>query len=200
MKRLLKNNNQLYFFLRGIKICYRRWRYGLREVDKTCYLGKRCLIDPTFRAGPYTLVNDDCDIGPKVSIGAFTMLAPRVAIVGGDHRFDLPGVPTYLSGRDEVKETRIGCDVWIGFGAIVMSGVKIDDGAIVAAGSVVTKDIAACEIHAGVPAKKVRDRFVDADEKELHLQRIRNERPEFFSPQKGLRLLDRRETESTRKT
>jgi acetyltransferase-like isoleucine patch superfamily enzyme len=49
-----------------------------------------------------------------------------------------------------------------------MSGVEIGDGSIVAAGTVVTKNIPPCEIHAGIPNKKIRDRF-DDDDKSKHL-------------------------------
>lgn len=162
----------------------------MANVDKNCYLGKGCSIHPTFVAGPYCLVNDGCWIGPNVSLGAYTMLAPKVAIVGGDHRFDLVETPTYFSGRDRIPETNIGRDVWIGYGSLIMAGVKIGDGAIIAAGSVVTKDVAPCEIHAGVPAKKIRDRFESAEDQTLHLDSIRTRNPKDFHPEKCLRLLD----------
>jgi len=49
--------------------------------------------------------------------------------------------------------------VWIGYGVIVMAGVRIGRGAIIAAGAVVTKDVAPYSISAGVPARHIRDRF-----------------------------------------
>jgi carbonic anhydrase/acetyltransferase-like protein (isoleucine patch superfamily) len=60
----------------------------------------------------------------------------------------------------EFKETRIGNDVWIGENSIVMDGVTIGNGAIVAAGSVVVKDVAPFSIVGGVPARLIRLRFV----------------------------------------
>jgi virginiamycin A acetyltransferase len=59
--------------------------------------------------------------------------------------------------------TVIGDDVWIGFGAVVLSGVTIGRGAIVAAGSVVISDVQPYEIVAGNPARHVGRRFTDAD-------------------------------------
>ena len=56
---------------------------------------------------------------------------------------------------------RIGNDVWIGFGAIIMNGVSVNDGAVVAAGSVVTKDVPAYTIVGGNPARIIRKRFSD---------------------------------------
>lgn len=95
------------------------------------------------------------------------MLASSVSIVGGDHRFDLPGVPTIFSGRDVNRTVRIGDDVWIGHGAILMHGVSIGEGSIIAAGAVVTHDIPPYTIAAGVPAKPLRNRF-NASEREQH--------------------------------
>ena len=69
--------------------------------------------------------------------------------------------------------TIIGNDVWIGFGAVVMSGVEISDGTIIAAGSVVTHDTEPYSIYAGVPAKKIRDRFESEEILKQHLEGIR---------------------------
>ena len=60
-------------------------------------------------------------------------------------------------------------DVWIGAAAIIMSGVKIGKGSIVAAGSVVTKDIPPCEIWGGNPARFIRNRFSDESNTREHL-------------------------------
>jgi len=96
------------------------------------------------------------------------MLGPDVVIVGADHRFDLPGVPVIFSGRPQMKETVIGKDAWCGARSIIMAGVTIGDASIVAAGSVVTKDVPSFEIHGGNPAKKIGMRFVDSDDQKLH--------------------------------
>jgi len=60
---------------------------------------------------------------------------------------------------DETESISIGNDVWIGSNSIILDGVKIEDGVIVAAGSVVTKDIPAYAIVGGVPAKIIKYRF-----------------------------------------
>ena len=91
------------------------------------------------------------------------MLASQVAIVGGDHNYRNPGVPTVFSGRDKLEPTYIGDDVWIGTRSVIMTGVRIGDGAIVAAGSVVTKDVDPYTIVGGVPAKFIKMRFSDDD-------------------------------------
>lgn len=72
---------------------------------------------------------------------------------------------------NEYQPIEIGNDVWIGARAILMDGVKVGDGAIIAAGAVVTKDVAPYAIVGGVPAKVIRHRFTsDRIEKLLKLQ------------------------------
>jgi acetyltransferase-like isoleucine patch superfamily enzyme len=62
----------------------------------------------------------------------------------------------------------VGDDVWIGYGAIILSGVTIGDGSIVASGSVVTKDVPPYVIVGGNPARKITERFTDPWELQMH--------------------------------
>ena len=89
-------------------------------------------------------------------------------LLGGDHRFDVVGVPMRFTGRDGLEElqTIIEDDVWVGHGATIMAGVKIGRGAIIAAGSVVTKDVPAYAIVGGIPAKLIRLRFNEQQQKQ----------------------------------
>ncbi|MEP7277990.1 MAG: DapH/DapD/GlmU-related protein, partial [Bacteroidota bacterium] len=66
--------------------------------------------------------------------------------------------------------TVIEDDVWIGYGSTILSGVKIGRGSIIAAGSLVTKDVLPYSIYAGVPAKKIKNRF--DNEADLHAHTI----------------------------
>ena len=63
---------------------------------------------------------------------------------------------------DNKGDTIIGNDVWIGYEAVIMSGVKIGDGAIIGTRAVVTKDVPPYTVVGGVPAKPIRSRFDDA--------------------------------------
>jgi acetyltransferase-like isoleucine patch superfamily enzyme len=60
---------------------------------------------------------------------------------------------------EEIQKVNIGNDVWIGIGSIIMGGVSVGDGAVVAAGAIVTKDVPPYSIVAGVPAKVIKYRF-----------------------------------------
>lgn len=134
-------------------------RKRLGSVDPTAYVHPSSDVATDLVAGPYVFIGRGCNIAPLVTIGAYTMLASNIAIVGDDHNWSEPGVPMQFAGRPRQHATKIGADVWLGHGVIVMRGVTIGDGTIVAAGAVVTKDVPAYEVWAGTPAKKLRDRF-----------------------------------------
>ncbi len=106
----------------------------------------------------------------QVSIGKFCSISSNVRIFGGgEHRLDW--VTTYpfnvffqeyssITGHPSSKgKVRIGNDVWIGFGATVLSGVTVGDGAVIGNGSIVTKDVPPYAIVAGNPAKILKHRF-----------------------------------------
>lgn len=129
-------------------------------------------ISRDIEAGAYSFIGPGSSIYPKVHIGKLTMLAGKVTIVGGDHNYRKPGLPTVFSGRDKLEPTYIGDDVWIGTHTIIMTGVRIGNGAIVAAGSVVTKDVEPYTIVGGVPAKFIKMRFTE-DEIKQHEQMLK---------------------------
>jgi serine acetyltransferase len=78
-----------------------------------------------------------------------------------------------MHSSQRAEEVTVEADVWIGYGAMVLTGVRIGRGAIVAAGSTVTKDVAPYSIVAGTPARKVGMRFQGADEVAVHERGIR---------------------------
>lgn len=164
----LRRQPELHRLLRGYIATLRRWYMGLEHTHPSFYTAATAHISPDLRAGEYSFVNHGCVIGPKVVLGRYSMLAPQVGIVGADHRYREPGVPMIFAGRPELPETVIEDDVWIGFGAIVLAGVRIGRGAIVAAGAVVTRDVPPYEIHGGIPARKIGERFTSDAERQRH--------------------------------
>jgi len=126
-------------------------------------------------------------------IGRFCSIAPFVECIYGRHPL-YPRVSTHPSfyssnwrqaGFTFVKEQHfvdakrvksnsgnlvsfiIGNDVWIGYGARLMQGIEIGDGAVVAAGAIVTKNVPPFEIWGGIPAKKIADRFHEKQKQAL---------------------------------
>ena len=120
-----------------------------------------------------------CNVASNVHFGNNVLMAGNVQFVGRhDHSFSTPGVTIWDGERGENGTTLVEDDVWLGASVIVISGVTIGRGSIVAAGSVVTGDIPPCEIWAGVPAKKVKDRFTCEADKVKHLAFLEEKRRE----------------------
>ena len=114
--------------------------------------------------------------GKRLTIGRYCSIADKVEILlGGNHRTDwgttypfsalrdlwplAPETGDYHTSRGDVT---IGHDVWLGSGAIILSGVTIGHGAVVAAHAVVTKDVPPYAIVGGNPARIIRHRFDEA--------------------------------------
>ncbi len=93
----------------------------------------------------------------RISIGNDTILGPNVSIFSENHIADSVEIPIVSQGerRDDVT---IGNGVWIGTRSVILAGVKIGDGSIVAAGAVVTKDVEPYTVVGGVPAKLIKER------------------------------------------
>lgn len=104
----------------------------------------------------------NCD----AEIGNYVLIARNVAIVGrDDHRFDFPAVTVWDSPRGDQYKVVIEDDVWIGHGAIILSGITVGRGAIVSAGAVVTQDIPRYAVVGGNPATFIKWRFIDENKK-----------------------------------
>ncbi len=95
--------------------------------------------------------------GGDVRIGRDVLIGPGVKIWSVDHVFSSRDIPIRLQGH-EPAPVRIGDDAWLGVDCIVLKGVSIGLGAVIGAGSVVTKDIPDYAIAVGVPARVVGSR------------------------------------------
>lgn len=132
-----------------------------------------------------TEMGNDVSIGPgcvflstraRVRIGNHVMFGPGVMVITGSHRTDLVGrLLTSVTDSEKLPENDRDVvfegDNWIGARAIVLQGVTVGQGAIVAAGSIVTRDVPPYSVVAGVPARRIRDRFSERD-LERHLAAI----------------------------
>lgn len=118
-----------------------------------CYI--KCTEKARCRIGEKVFMNHNCSItcAEEITIGDACNIANNVVIVDHDHRLGKVGVENGL----ESTPVHIGRNVWIGANAVILRGVSIGDGAIIAAGAVVNHDIPAHEIWGGIPAKKIRN-------------------------------------------
>ena len=92
----------------------------------------------------------------QITIGDNCLIAPFVYIVDSDHQI-AKGLLINQQPNDSMPIS-IGNDVWVGTGAKILKGVTIDDGAVIAAGAVLTSSVGPNEIFGGVPAKKIGER------------------------------------------
>lgn len=170
--RATRNHPDLYARLRQARGRLNARRHGLTDPGVGSSVSASAHMHPGTRLGDYAYVGPGCHIAVPVTIGRYSMLAPRVAVVGADHVFTEPGTPTIFAGRPAEVETVIGSDVWLGYGVIVLAGVTIGDATVVGAGSVVTRDLPPASICAGNPARVIRPRFATDAEAAHHLEQL----------------------------
>ena len=103
-------------------------------------------------------IGRDCQIRGPLQIGDNVMMGPEVVIFTTNHVTSRTDIPMGRQGLTPPKKVIIGNDVWIGQRVMIMPGVHVGDGAVLAAGAVVTKDVPPYTIVAGVPAKVVKYR------------------------------------------
>lgn len=158
------------FLVDALKLCFFRRRYIRRNYHNCTYpvsmFNLRNVVVGRKTYGPIN-VQDASDDGSMLYIGSYCSIASNVFfLLGGEHR--LQSVSTYpfkvlAFGQDREALSKgnivIKDDVWIGYGAIICSGVTIGQGAVIAAGAVVTKDVEPYAIVGGNPAKLIRYRF-----------------------------------------
>jgi acetyltransferase-like isoleucine patch superfamily enzyme len=124
-------------------------------IDRYSYLGKDCIINNST-------IGKFCSISNNVKIGlgthpssAYVSSSPYFYVDKKRKKFSFASEDCF----DEFKKSVVGNDVWIGVNAVVMDGVQIGNGAVIAACAVVTRDVMPYEIVAGIPAKHLRYRF-----------------------------------------
>lgn len=139
---------------------------------------KNIIIGDNFYIGKFSIIETDAEIGNDVLIANFVSLIGRYDHnfheVGSTIRFSEQIRNVDYSWKGLNSKIVIGDDVWIGLGSIILSGVKIGEGSIIAAGSVVTKDVEPYSIYGGNPAKKITTRFSTEQEMLKHIELLSN--------------------------
>jgi acetyltransferase-like isoleucine patch superfamily enzyme len=165
----------LYWKIQGVecgkntilKSCDMTWPHKVK-IGSNCILesGVSFKYDGIWSESRSIIIGDDCFIGfgcefnirKSINIGKDCLIASGCKFIDHEHGFENINIPmrTQNSGKEapiEIKE-----NVWLGVNVVVLKGVKIHKGAIVAAGAVVTKSIPENEIWGGVPARKMSSR------------------------------------------
>ena len=139
------------------------FRRVLQEFGKGSTIDYKTYIryPSRVRIGSRTTINRGCLFlashhfrNVEISIGNHVAVAPEVCFLAAGHDYTQLGLP------DTAASIVVGNDVWIGARSIILQGVTIGQGAIVAAGSVVTKDVPPYTVVAGVPAAAIKRRKV----------------------------------------
>ena len=133
-------------------------------------IGKHAIIRPSNiyggAIGDGLKIGNNSNIGPfayigcsgLIEIGDNVMISPRVSIFAENHDFDNPNIIMKEQGVTK-KFVKIEDDCWIAANSIILAGVTIGKGSVIAAGSVVTKDVPAYSVVAGVPAEIIKSRI-----------------------------------------
>jgi acetyltransferase-like isoleucine patch superfamily enzyme len=142
---------------------------GMQLGDRVS-IGKYAIIRPSnIYGGPIgegLVMGNNSNIGPynyigcsgKITIGNNVMLAPRVSIYAENHVFDNPNITIKAQGVTK-SAVVIEDDCWIAANVVILAGVTIGKGSVIAAGSVVNDDIPAFSVVAGVPARVIKSRL-----------------------------------------
>ncbi len=128
-------------------------RFYNSTLDDYSYIGRNSII-VNCKIGKFTSIANNCNIGLANHNLSWLSTSPVFSTTKNCLKKNFN-----IIENTDYKETIIGNDVWIGANCLIKSGVKIGDGAIIGAGSVVTKDVEAYTIVGGNPAKFIRNRF-----------------------------------------
>lgn len=136
------------------------------RIGKQTFIGDETLIIVNCRNEPgfSIIVGDNCLIGRRnyissggsVLIGDYCMTASDCRFLGGGHVYSSPFVPYISTGTPKDKKIKIGVNSWFGVGAIVLDGGEIGCGCVIAAGTVVNRNIPSFSMVVGSPARIIK--------------------------------------------
>jgi len=137
-------------------------RSGRLRLGRFVWIGDGSKIrchEGTVEIGPKTVIGQECTISAyqRVRIGEQCVIADRAMFIDFDHGVVEVDRPIRLQGIYK-RDVEVGSNVWIGYGACILRGVRVGDNSIVGTNAVVTRDVPANAVVAGVPAKVIRMR------------------------------------------
>jgi len=159
-----RTNGPVFF---GSRLELQVARRGLVEFGPFVWLGHGTKIrchEGTVEIGAKTVLGQECTISAyrRVRIGEQCVIADRAMFIDFDHGVVEVERPIRLQGI-YTREVEVGSNVWIGYGACILRGVRVGDNSIVGTNAVVTKDVPANAVVAGIPARILRMRDAPRD-------------------------------------
>lgn len=130
------------------------------NVEKGAQFGTGAKISLGTNSG----IGVNCKLMGKVTIGNNVMMGPEVVFITTTHDHARTDIPMFEQGATQEQPIHVGDDVWIGMRCTILPGVRIGNGVIVGAGSVVTKSVPDYVVVAGNPARVIRKRVTKSDE------------------------------------
>ena len=130
----------------------------LEKCGKNINIEKGAMFPSSVELGDNSGIGVNARINGKVIIGKNVMMGANVSIIVRNHKFSDVNIPMNMQGFSEERPVIIEDDVWIGTNVIILPGVKIGNGSIIGAGSVVTKNVDEYTIVGGNPAKILKKR------------------------------------------
>lgn len=136
-------------------------KHMLKSCGKNVNIEKNAYFSSKVSLGDYSGIGVNAKIYGQCKIGNYVMMGEDCTIITRNHRYNRNDIPMMFQGFEEEKPVEIGDDVWLGDRVIVLPGVHIGEGSVIGAGSIVTHDIPAYSVAAGVPARVIGKREFD---------------------------------------
>ena len=187
----MKLVNRLWMLVEAIPYLTNKYLISSMKRNMLGHVGKNVVINRRVRANGWHNIHIGNDVSisheclfmctrANVYIGDHVMFGPRVTVITGGHRTDMIGrymksVTNMEKRPEDDRDIVFKGDNWIGANSTILKGVTIGEGAVIAAGAVVTKDVPAYAIYGGVPAKLIKMRF-DDDSMQQHIALLEDER------------------------
>lgn len=137
-------------------------RRFIKNAGVNINIERGATFDSELSLGNNSGVGINCEILGPCTIGNDVMMGPEVVVYTRNHEHGDIDTPMRLQGYEEYQPVTIGNDVWIGRRAMIMPGVTIGNGCVIAAGAVVTKDVPDYCVCGGIPAKVILKRYTQS--------------------------------------
>ncbi len=141
--------------------------YGKSVLPRIKSIGAHCIVTRSAKLvapesisiGDYVRIGPDCHLDGTggITIGDGTIFGPQVSILTASHNYDQSELMPY-DNTEILRSVTVGRGVWCGRQTLIVPGVVIGDGAVIAAGAVVTRNVAAGAVVGGNPAKEIKVR------------------------------------------